>query len=379
MKASGACLALALYAATPVAALGKTADGGEWLKGDLHIHSRHSEDSSNHPLSTILNVAREEGIDFLLISDHDNHVAGAVADHTWADPEFRSDSIIMLYGAEWTTDRGHANPISAVPYDHQRLYDMRDARDMDLLALKEDLGIHLSVNHPRNKDSWSMSFDLADSLEVWNSTLWDHNEAALLVWDDLMRSGRMLTGRGGSDSHHGQVPGAGMSNPRAQEASANNVGTPTTWVLAQSRTAEGVVAALDNGHVSISVNPYAPRVEFTADRDGDGAADMIMGDNETATGEEVVFTVSLVGSLDTSAGYTVKVVKDGAEFRSFNLPLGENSLTFTDAPAAQKRSFYRVEVRGPVPAYPQFPYSHLVSGPMVALSNPVYFNFDPDF
>jgi hypothetical protein len=27
---------------------------GEWLKSDLHIHSRHSKDSSNNPVATII-------------------------------------------------------------------------------------------------------------------------------------------------------------------------------------------------------------------------------------------------------------------------------------------------------------------------------------
>ena len=352
---------------------------GIWIKGDLHVHSRHSEDSSNHEVSAILAFAQTVGLDFLLISDHDNHVGGAIAQNTWADPEFHSDTIVLLYGAEWTTNRGHANPISARPYDHQRLYDVRDARDIRIGAVKDELGIHLSANHPSNDDAFSMSYDMVDSLEVWNSVLSSRNKSALLVWDDLLKSGRMMTGRGGSDAHHGQMPNPDMANERAREASANNIGTPTTWVRAKARTSAAVVDALTHGQVSISANPMAPRVEFTADLDGDGSGDMVMGDNRAAPpGAAVRFSVALVGGVSAAASYMVDVIKNGGVFQTLALD-GVHNVSFTDTPAANGRTYYRVEVRGAVPAYPQVPNAALVAGDLVALSNPLYFNFDPLF
>src|SRR5688500_7412711 len=103
-------LAVALALAGPAGA----ADG-VWLKGDLHVHSRHSKDSSNNPIAKIVALAEAVGLDYLLVSDHDNHVDGDVARHTWADPEHRSDRLLLLYGAEWTTHRGHGTAISARP------------------------------------------------------------------------------------------------------------------------------------------------------------------------------------------------------------------------------------------------------------------------
>ena len=52
---------------------------GVWLRGDLHVHSRHSKDSSNNPVSKIISLAEKVGMDFLAITDHDNHVDGDVA------------------------------------------------------------------------------------------------------------------------------------------------------------------------------------------------------------------------------------------------------------------------------------------------------------
>src|ERR1700743_1940116 len=54
----------------PVAPL----NGGVWLKGDLHLHSDHSKDASNNPVSKIAAFAKSVGFDYICITDHDNHV-----------------------------------------------------------------------------------------------------------------------------------------------------------------------------------------------------------------------------------------------------------------------------------------------------------------
>lgn len=357
----------------------RTTPEGVWLSGDLHVHSRHSTDSSNNPVRKIIAVARANGMGFLLVSDHDNHQAGDVAGHTWADPEYAAEDMVLLYGAEWTTNRGHANILSARPYDHQGLYDIRDARDWDIRAVKDALGVHLSANHPVGKDHFGFSFDLADSLEVWNSVLWSANEASLLVWDDMLRSGRRLAGRGGSDSHHGLPEGEEQATPQSMEATANSVGTPTTWVFAGARTGDAVIEAIEAGRVSISASPSAPRVELTADLDADGAPDLMMGDNVVASGQPVRFEVRLAGERAPGV-YRVRVIRDGGELSVLDLDgAATDRVGFTDVPATGSRTYYRVEVRGPQLPFPALVNWQRVAGNMVALSNPIYFNFDPDF
>lgn len=363
----------------PVASLTE----GVWLKGDLHVHSRHSKESSNNPVSKVIAFAEKVGVDFLCISDHDNHVDGDVAHHTWADPELKSTSVLLLYGAEWTTHRGHGNPFSAKPYDHKRLYDVRDQRDVVIGKVKKELGLHLSANHPSNGDQFGFSYDLVDSIEVWNSAVWSRNADALVVWDDMLKSGRKLTGRGGSDAHHGYPDRPELAGPNSWQAPANNIGTPTTWVFAKTRTSQAVVDALTNGRVSVGANPYSPRVEFYADLDQDGDADMMMGDNARSTGKPVAFRVQLAGNTPPGAIYTVSVTKDGARFGSFQTvaktPDAPPVAEFTDTPAAGGRTYYRVQVEGPPTAYPEVPESAQRSGNMVGLSNPIFFNFDPNF
>lgn len=356
----------------PVASL----DNGVWLKGDLHIHSRHSTDSSNNPESKIIALGESVGMDYLAISDHDNHVGGDVANNTWADPEFRSNALLLLYSAEFTTARGHANPFSATPYNHQRLYDARDGLDTALAKIIKEEGLHFSANHPNGADHFGYSYDLVDSIEVWNSAIWSSNAGSMLIWQDMLNSGRNITARGGSDSHHG-YPGIGDTpGQNSLQAGANNVGTPTTWVYATARTSEAVIAALTNGRVSISSNPNAPRVELYADRDRDGTMDMMMGDNAAPPGSAVDFRVDLVGVGVALLPYTVTVIKNGSTLGTYTMQPTSPSLRFTDTPAAGERSYYRVQVEGQPAPYPQVPASSLLSANMIALSNPIYFNFN---
>jgi hypothetical protein len=360
----------------PVASL----TNGVWLKGDLHVHSRHSKESSNNSVAKIISYSKSVGMDYIAITDHDNHVLGDTEHNTWADPEFKSDSILLPYAAEWTTTRGHGNILSATPYDHQRLYDVRDQRDVVVGAVKKQLGVHMSANHPSGKDHFGYSYDMVDSIEVWNSALWPKNANAIMIWDDMLSSGRKLTGRGGSDAHHGSPDTPEQATKNSAQAKANYIGTPTTWVFAPARTTSSLIETLSAGRVSVSANPFAPRVEFYADIDQDGKMDMMMGDNAKSTGKPVTFRVQLTGNTTPGATYTVKIVKDGNPFQTLQVT-GERTtkVEFTDTPKTLVRTYYRVTVEGPIPPYPQVPESMALSSNMVGLSNPIFFNFNPKF
>ncbi len=352
---------------------------GVWLKGDWHMHCRHSTDSSNNPVRKIIGFAEAQNYDYLVITDHDVHVAGAVAEHTWADPEYRSNAVMLFYGAELTAPRGHVNFFSPEPYDHQRIFDARDARDWTLQALAEELGVHLSANHPNKSNHYSYSFDIAQSIEVWNTSQWEVNLPNMRIWDDLLLSGRMLGARGGSDSHHGRPDSPELATDLSYEAEGNYVGTPTTWIYAAERSKEAILVALEQGRASISANPNNPRVELYASLDGGESFTLMMGDNAVPTGGEVVFEVRLEGGCFDGVAYGVRVVKDRSEFGQFYTDPASHSLRFTDTPDPTQRSYYRVEVMGPQTPFPEVPLCMSQSGIMVAISNPIYFNYDPDF
>lgn len=352
---------------------------GAWYKGDWHMHCRHSTDSTNNPQSKIIGFAERMGFDYLAITDHDVHVQGAVSQNTWADPEFNSDSVLLFHGAELTAPRGHVNILSPRPYDHQRVFDARNDRDWNLLELKQELGIHWSANHPHHKNHYGFSFDLADSVEVWNTSVWARNVASVRIWDDQLLSGRMLGARGGSDSHHGIPEDPARIVPQTLEASGNYVGTPTTWIFATARSKEAILMALEQGRASISSNPYNPRVELYADADADGQFEMMMGDNALATGAPVSFEVRLVGGGIPGAAYQVRVVRNREELGTFTTDGASRSVRFVDTPSRDERSYYRVEIEGPQAPFPEVPNSMAQSLNMVALSNPIYLNYDPNF
>ncbi|MCF2446768.1 CehA/McbA family metallohydrolase [Dyadobacter sp. CY345] len=357
---------------------------GFWLKGDLHVHTVHSTDSRDSVTNTMkktLGYARSVGMGFIAITDHDNHVRGDIAHNTWADPDFKSDSLILLYGAEWTTTRGHGNVFAAKPYNHQKLYDVRDQRDVLIGSVKKELGVHLSANHPIGKDHFGFSYDMVNSIEVWNSAVWPKNVEAIMIWDDMLSSGRKLTGRGGSDTHRGFSDNPAEDTPENKRVRYNYIGTPTTWVFVKERTGQAVVDALTNGRVSVSSNPYGPRVEFSADLDNDGKMDLMMGDNTKSTGKPVKFRVQLAGNTVPGGKYKVNVFKNSSNlWKSLDLTDGNGLFAeFTDMPSDENRTYYRVTIEGPVTPYPQVSESMKLSGNMVGLSNPIFFNFDPNF
>ena len=216
-------------------------------------------------------------------------------------------------------------------------------------------------------------------MEIWNTSIWPKNVPSVRIWDDQLLSGRMLGARGGSDSHHGIPEDPALIVPLTIEASANYVGTPTTWIFATARTKEAILAALKGGRASVSSNPYNPRVEFYADPDGDGHFAMMMGDNARPDGRPVTFEVRLMGGGIAGAAYKVRVIKNREELTTLVTDAASRSVRFTDTPLPDQRSYYRVEVEGPQAPYPEVPNSMAQSLNMVALSNPIYFNYDPAF
>jgi hypothetical protein len=77
--------------------------------------------------------------------------------------------------------------------------------------------------------------------------------------------------------------------------------------------------------------------------------------------------------------YTVRVIKNGDSFKTLQATGSTPMVEFTDTPKEVGRTYYRVEVEGTPTAYPEVPESAALSGNMVGLSNPLYFNFDPNF
>jgi hypothetical protein len=357
-------------AATPSDGGGEE-DGGEprrpgpergiWLKGDLHVHSAHSSDAQDSPVADVIAKAEQLGLDYLAITDHDNHVEGQLT--TWNDVAHHSDELMLLYGVEWTTGLGHANLFSSAPFDHAALYALRDGPGRTSIEAAHAQGIHFSVNHPAAKDLWEHGFELSyDSMEVWTAVFLvpNSNDRAIELWDDVLRGGRRMTARGGSDSHH----------QHDAESLLFDIGNPTTWVRAREVSTAAVLEALKAGRVSVSYAPAAERVELRADADGDGTFEALMGDSIPADGADLALQVEVVG-FRSGAGYELTLVKNGETFTS--APLHSAITTFRDTVAPGERAYYRAELRGDTPLAPLI--SSLGFGRFIALTNPIYVGF----
>ncbi len=232
--------------------------GPRWYRGDLHAHTWHSDGLA--PLKDLVAAARAQGINFVAVTEHNtiSHLP-LLREHTTPD-------LLLIPGVEISTYHGHAN---AWPIED--FVEFRCPSDDQMAQVREairDRGALFSINHPKQSGPrWEFG-DLfeADCIEVWGAPWVVFNYQSLAMWDEQLRQGKRITAVGGSDKH--QWPFTG-------ELTWYEVGTPCTWVHADALSVEAIIAGIRAGRVFISEGPTGPRLELTAESNGQRAA---MGD-----------------------------------------------------------------------------------------------------
>jgi hypothetical protein len=187
-------------------------------------------------------------------------------------------------------------------------------------------------------------------------------------------------------------------------------GHPTTWVYAESEDPEAILDGIAAGRVSISYTTEAARLDLTADQNGDGSYKTMMGDTILTDGNPVIFNVQIIGG-ESGPGDVVRVprfiirhlnkgrltfwdmlwflitlgrmesrnlqflsvIKNGDLFKAWLISGGANKTTFADTPDPDSQSFFRAELYGEPDVES---LSRLVYGFRIALTNPIYVNYE---
>jgi predicted metal-dependent phosphoesterase TrpH len=356
---------------------------GTWLKGDLHSHSTYSDGDSD--VASVISIAESKGLDYYGLTDHNTTAQ-------WSDPAFHSDKLTLLNGVEWTTEKGHANIWSDKPFDWSRIEPTIAAGDARTaietahqLAAEGKQKILFSLNHPYGFACvWQSSFDdskEADCMEVWNSRFAWPNLNFLTAFTTLpsyLKQGKHITMVGGSDSH-AHISGDITKPISFFESAYNDIGNPTTWVYAKSKSATDILEGILEGHASISLQPSGPQLRLAADAtlraDEPKTYEVMEGDSipDRALGRRVRFRASVAAAFDSAPSLLIVWKNDQPVFAKFGQTT-DYSFDFVDVP--RRGDFYRVQLNQLNAGDSANPLTQLIQltqfGWVVALSNPIY-------
>lgn len=192
-----------------------------WLKGDLHLHSQHSD--GRWSMDELARYVERSRLDFLAVTDHNTISAAA---EVVAALERAGLPAVVIPAMELTTFYGHANALGIEDWLDWRVRGPEGrpetigagegavpSRTMAQAAEEvRQRGGTFVVNHPRSAGyplctgcRWEFgdaSAAYADALEVWNGE-WDRpqNREALAIWDRWLSAGWRIPATAGTDAH----------------------------------------------------------------------------------------------------------------------------------------------------------------------------------
>ena len=324
-------------------------DAPGWYRGDLHLHTAHSDGSCASragrkvpcPLALTASLAAERALDFVAVSDHNT------TSHFAALRELQPyyDRTLLMPAREITTFQGHANVFgTTAPIDFR--VGTKAVPDWNAL-LRDIAGKHglVSINHPVRPSGeicmgcgWTpepaADFARVQAVEVVNGADADTPLSGVPFWEGLLSRGLRITAVGGSDNHEATAP---QSRP-----GSSTIGTPATVIYAQALSETALLDGIRAGRVFVDVTGSRDRwLEFTAKS---GAATAMMGDTlKAAAGAPTTFTIRVRGA----AGARVELIEDGhAATVSADLAVKTGDATLTvEWPSDGKRHWRRANVR----------------------------------
>jgi hypothetical protein len=274
------------------------------------------------------------------MNNTDHNVTTAQFDFPEIGPKY--PSMLLIAGEEVSTLSGHANVIGARPGDW---YDPRmlpgDGRLPKLIEKVHKDGALFSINHPFAKAPMGWSFAKeewasADSMEVFQGGWFGADDRqATDLWDGLIKSGRHITGVGGTDTH----------------AKASNLKV-LTWVWAENLSREAIADGIRKGRVFISYQKRSPLPYISVP-----GTSALPGDTvRIGKREKVPVHIRVVGAR----GMTLRLVWQDGETKT-----------------SLDRTFARIEYDVPVKTSLSRSYVRLevqrADGTVFALTNPIWF------
>jgi predicted metal-dependent phosphoesterase TrpH len=309
--------------------------GAAWYAGGLHLHTVHSDGTLN--AVSLARRAREAGLDFIAITDHNNTV------HQLEPIE--NDGLLRIVGEEVTTPGGHVNVIGiggARDYVDFRV-GPQDPALATLLQAAADRGALVAVNHP-TADCLACDWGgpvpaAAHAIEIANPGQ-ARRQQAIEIWDRLLREGRHVTGIGTADWHRAPAP----------------IDRASVRVWAEELSTPAILRGIREGRVVVMADARTPAPELTV-RVGRVAA--AVGDTvKLRRGQR--YDVEVAARDPAYAGARLTLMWDGA-------PAGEAVL--------DGRAPLRVSRRAERSGYLRAHVVHKTGQPL-AITNPIWVTVD---
>ena len=334
--------------------------GPAWYRGDLHMHTEHSDGSCPSrtgkrtpcPLFKTLEAATARGLDFVAVTDHN----GSAHFQDLAELQGYYDDLLLIPGREVTTFQGHANVFGmTAPLDFQ--LGSRRAPTLDRI-LDEVEAAHalISINHPALPSGeacmgcgWTAATDFArvPAIEAVNGTTSSGPLSGVPFWEARLNEGHRITAVGGSDNHDASL----------YPDKAPAIGMPTTVVHAENLSQDAILAGIRAGHVFVDVQGTRDRLLEVVARAGARRAEM--GDVVRAPSNEAIL---IEVRVRRAAGGTIVVrSNDGGQSRiAIDGDDAQTSIAIDrDAARLRPLRWLRVDVTGP-------------DGALWLLGNPIY-------
>ncbi len=339
--------------------------GPAWFRGDLHMHTAHSDGQCPSqtgktvpcPLFFTVDAAARRGLDFIAITDH--NASSQYDEMRELQPYF--DKVLLIPGREITTFHGHINFLGSTDFVNFQL-DGRTVPDVNtLLESAARVGAITSINHPLSPSGeiclgcgWTPStpvdMHLLTGVEAVNGGSQQHGLSDLPFWNRELDRGCRLTGIGGSDNHR----------PMQPLDQIGSIGSPTTVVYAAELSTPAILDGIRAGHVFIDVAGTHDRLlEVTAHV---GARIARAGDLlSAATGDQVEFSAHVAAA----AGGTMHWIEDGQDVAltdgaAISAADSTQTLSWT---SDGHRHWFRAQVAAP-------------DKKLWLIGNPVYVNWD---